>query len=209
MLETLYKFGVIPILSVNTVEKGLKACRTLRDAGLPLAEITFRTDVAAETIRRVSETFPDFYIGAGTVLNVPDLRAAAEAGAKFGVAPGCNPEVLLEASRLKFDFFPGVTTPSDIDKACSMGARILKFFPAEACGGVTLLKALIAPYRHLGVRFIPTGGINRKNLVDYLDFPEVAAVAGSWIASCDKIKAGAWDEIAKNARQALETVKSR
>ena len=142
--------------------------------------------VAAEgLIREAAKRFPEMTIGAGTVLNTTDLHRAADAGARFAVAPGFNPTVVREALKCGIDFIPGVLTPGEIEQALELGLRLLKFFPAEAAGGVTMLKALFAPYKHLGVSFMPTGGVKIANVEDYLATPGVAAVGGTWLNNAD------------------------
>ena len=183
--EQLDKIKIIPVLVLNDLDEGLKVCEALCNNGLPAAEITFRTAAAESVIREASKRFPEMYIGAGTVLNVNDLHRAADAGAKFGVAPGFNPAIVAEAAKCGFDFIPGVCTPSEIEQAMAAGCQTLKFFPAEAAGGVTMLKSLIAPYKHLGIRFMPTGGVKPENVETYLAIPEVAAVGGTWLNKCD------------------------
>lgn len=192
---------VVPVVAVESVETGLKLCSILRASGLNCAEITFRTQAAAGTIRAVAEEFPDMLVGAGTVLNVDDLGRAKGAGAKFAVAPGCNPTVVSAAVSMAFPFFPGVASPSDIERACEIGCRTLKFFPAEAVGGVKLLKALIAPYKHLGVSFVPTGGITLDNMKSYLELREVVAVGGTWLAKSEDLKSGNWAAIERVAKE--------
>ena len=184
LLESLSKIRIIPVLAPATVEEGITICRTLFENGLPAAEITFRTEAAEGLIREVTRQFPEMYVGAGTVLNVKDLHRAFDAGARFCVAPGFNPTVVAEAKACGFDFVPGVCTPSEIEQAYEAGCKLLKFFPAEASGGVAMLKALLAPYRHLGIRFMPTGGVKPNNARDYLAIPEVAAVGGTWLGKC-------------------------
>ncbi len=209
MFEKLRKYGVIPVVAVDTPEDGLRLCDALLHGGLPVAEITFRTAAAEEAIRQASKRFPEMLLGAGTVLNVGDLARAIDAGAQFAVAPGCNPEVVRAAVAQGLPFAPGVCTPSDIEAACSAGVRTLKFFPAEAAGGITMLKALIGPYGHLGISFCPTGGISEKNMVDYLNIKEVACVGGTWIAKKEMMRDGEWHKIAETARKAVETAATR
>lgn len=183
--KELDKIKIIPVLVLNDVEEGLKICEALYNNGLPAAEITFRTAAAEGVIREAVKRFPEMYIGAGTVLNTSDLKRAMDAGAKFAVAPGFNPAVVSEARKFNFAFIPGVCTPSEIEQAMMLGCKTLKFFPAEAAGGVTMLKSLIAPYRHLGIRFMPTGGVKPENVESYLEIPEVAAVGGTWLNKSD------------------------
>ncbi len=203
----LAKAKVVPVIAVESVESGVKLCSVLREAGLNCAEITFRTAAAADTIAAVSKMFPDMLVGAGTVLNVADLERARKAGAKFAVAPGCNPKVVAAAVEASFPFFPGVANPSDIECALELGCRVLKFFPAEALGGVKLLKALIAPYKHLGVKFMPTGGLTLDNVKSYLEVKEIVAVGGTWLAKPEDLKAGNWDAIGSVARDTVARLK--
>ena len=183
--EQLEKIKIVPVLVLNTLDEGLAVCEQLCKNGLPAAEITFRTAAAEPVIREVSKRFPEMYVGAGTVLNITDLHRAFDAGAKFAVAPGFNPKVVAEAVKCNLDFFPAVCTPSEVEQAMEFGCRMLKFFPAEACGGIPMLKSIIAPYKHLGVKFMPTGGVKPVNVESYLQIPEVAAVGGTWLHKCD------------------------
>lgn len=183
--EQLEKVKIVPVLVLNTLDEGLAVCEQLCRNGLPAAEITFRTAAAESVIREAVQRFPDMFIGAGTVLNIADLHRAFDAGAKFAVAPGFNPKVVAEAVKCGLDFFPAVCTPSEVEQAMEFGCRMLKFFPAEACGGVPMLKSIIAPYKHLGVKFMPTGGVKPANVESYLQIPEVAAVGGTWLNKCE------------------------
>ena len=203
MFTPLAKYGVIPVLALENVDQGLRVCEALLAGGLPAAEITFRTAAAAEVIRAVSQRFPEILVGAGTVLNVVDLGRAIDAGARFAVAPGCNPTVVKAAVDRKFAFAPGVCTPSDIERALEIGVRALKFFPAEAAGGVKMLKALAAPYAHLGVTFCPTGGVSPENMTSYLEIPQVPVVGGTWLGPKDAIAKGDWKRIAALAAEAV------
>ena len=183
---------VIPVLVVEDIDEGMQLCSILNDAGLKTAEITFRTAVAEEVIRRASSEFEDMIIGAGTILNKKDLHRAFNAGAKFAVAPGFNPTVVTEAVKCGFPFMPGISSPTQLEQAMELGIKTFKFFPAEAAGGIPMLKSMIAPYRHLGVGFVPTGGIKTGNMGDYLALPEVIAVGGTWLGkSADK----SWDDV--------------
>ena len=208
MLEKLRKHGVVPVIAVDTPEDGLKLCEALLKGGLPVAEITFRTAAAAETIKAASTHFPELILGAGTVLTIDQLKQAVDAGAKFAVAPGCNPRIIEAAQQAGLFFAPGICTPSDIERALELGCKLLKFFPAEASGGVKMLKALIGPYGHTGVQFCPTGGVTTQNLADYLALPQVAFAGGTWIAAKDAIKAKDWAKIEQAARDAVAIVKS-
>ena len=206
VLEALSRIRIVPVLVLEEETSGLKMCELLLECGLPAAEITFRTSAAAAIIAKAAVKFPELYLGAGTVLNRADLHKAFDAGAKFAVAPGFNPTVVSEAVRCGFPFAPGVCTPSEIEQAIAY--RFLKFFPTEAAGGVPMLKSLIAPYKHLGVRFMPTGGVTADNVKNYLGLKEVAAVGGTWLGKADLIAAGEWEKIRATVKAAAELVKS-
>jgi len=203
MFGKLREYRIVPVVAVDSAEEGLRLCEALMAGGLPVAEVTFRTGAAAATIREVAKRFPEMLLGAGTVLTVDQVKRAADAGAKFAVAPGCNPTIVAAAKAAGLPFAPGVCTPSDIERALECGCKLMKFFPAEAAGGVPMLKALIGPYGHLGVSFCPTGGINTENLKSYLALPQVAFVGGTWIAKKNLIAAGDWAGITRLAAEAL------
>jgi len=203
VLAQLERIRIVPVLVLEELESGLKMCEVLAEYGLPAAEITFRTKAAASIIEAASKRFPHLYLGAGTILNVADLKRAFDAGAKFAVAPGFNPTVVHAAVENNFAFAPGVCTPSEAEQAMVLGCRFLKFFPAEAAGGTAMLKSLIAPYKHLGIRFMPTGGVTTANVMEYLAIREVAAVGGTWLGKADDIKAGNWDKIRETVKQAV------
>ncbi len=183
--EQLEKVKIVPVLVLNSLDEGLAVCEQLCANGLAAAEITFRTAAAESVIREAAKRFPQMLVGAGTILNVNDLHRAFDAGAKFAVAPGFNPTVVKEAAKCGYSFAPGVCTPSEAEQAMELGCKMLKFFPAEAAGGTAMLKSLIAPYKHLGIRFMPTGGVKPSNVESYLEIPEVAAVGGTWLNKCD------------------------
>jgi 2-dehydro-3-deoxyphosphogluconate aldolase/(4S)-4-hydroxy-2-oxoglutarate aldolase len=207
LLQTMKKYGVVPVIAIESAEAALPLADALAEGGLPVAEITFRTAAGGEVIARIGKDRPNVILGAGTVLSVENLRAAKAAGARFGVAPGTNPDIVAEANRLGLPFIPGVVTPSEVEKALSLGARLLKFFPAEASGGLAMIKALAAPYGHLGVKFMPTGGVSQANLEEYLKNEAVLCVGGTWIASKELIKEKKWAAIRDNCRKAMEVVR--
>ena len=183
--DTLAQYKIIPVLVLEDLESGLRRCELLCDCGLPVAEITFRTKAAESIIREASRRFPEMFIGAGTILNTADLHRAFDAGAKFAVAPGFNPTVVGEAMKNGYAFAPGICTPSEIEQAYELGCRFFKFFPAEAAGGVKMLKSIAAPYKHLGIKFMPTGGVTIDNAADWLAVPEVSAAGGTWLNKAD------------------------
>ncbi len=194
---------VVPVVALERAEDAVPMCEALQAGGLEVAEITFRTKAAPEAIRLACEAFPDFLIGAGTVTRIEELEQAQAVGAQFAVAPGVNPIILDRAQAIGLDFFPGVCTPSDIELALQHDASFLKFFPAEAAGGLTMLGALYGPYAHRVEGFMPTGGITRDNLQDYLAHPAVACVGGTWIVSKALLAEQNWGEIERLAREAV------
>ncbi|MGC8861520.1 MAG: bifunctional 4-hydroxy-2-oxoglutarate aldolase/2-dehydro-3-deoxy-phosphogluconate aldolase [Armatimonadota bacterium] len=202
------RYRVIPVIAIESAEAALSLADALAQGGLPVAEITFRTDAAAETISLLKKERPELILGAGTVLTLENLLRAKDCGASFAVAPGTNPEIVRKANEIGLPFVPGVATASEIEQALSLGCRIQKFFPSEASGGVAMIKALSAPYAHTGVRFVPTGGITVANLADYLSLPTVAAVGGTWIATKEDISAGRWQEITRRCEEACRVVRS-
>ncbi len=205
--EKMWKMGVVPVIAIESPQTAVPMADALIQGGLPIAEITFRTDAAAEVIRALKKQRPKLLLGAGTILSVENLIKAVDCGALFGVAPGLNPAVAKKAQEIGFPFFPGVMTPSEIEEGLSYGTKVLKFFPSEASGGKKMLKAVSAPYAHLGVKFIPTGGINMGNLEEYIALDQVLVVGGTWIAKKDAISAQNWNEITKNAADAVAVVK--
>lgn len=203
------RFGVVPVVAIDDVDKALPLADALAEGGLPVAEITFRTGSAAAAIKKLKDQRPDIMLGAGTILTADNLKLARDCGAAFGVAPGFNARIVEEALKIGFPFWPGVMTPSDVEAALGMGLTVLKFFPAEACGGVKMIKALAGPYRHTGVKFIPTGGINAGNFMEYLALEAVLAVGGSWVAGRDDIAAGNYSRIKANCREICALLKAR
>jgi len=207
MLTEIARYGVVPVIAIRAVEAALPLADALLEGGLPVAEITFRTSAAAEVIAAMVRHRPALLVGAGTVLSEENVKEAKEAGARFAVAPGLNPAVVQHAAKVGLPFAPGVCTPSEIEQALGLGCRIVKFFPAEASGGVEMVKALAAPYSHVGVRFLPTGGVNAGNLEGYLSLKAVAAVGGTWIAKPEDLAGGHWQTIRDRCREAVEIVR--
>ena len=202
VLEEFSKIGIIPVIALDNVEDAAPLAKALCDGGLPCAEVTFRTAAAEESIRIMSEQFPEMLVGAGTVLTTEQVDRAVNAGAKFIVSPGLNPKVVKYCVEKGIPVTPGCSNPSDVEVAIELGLDVVKFFPAEAAGGVKMIKALSAPYGN--VRFMPTGGISPANMEDYLSFPKVFACGGSWMVKKDLIQAGAFDRITELCRQAVQ-----
>jgi len=204
VFDQLARHVVIPVIAIDSVDAALPLADALIEGGLPVAEITFRTAAAAQVISRIARERPQMILGAGTVLTSENLGRACDAGAKFGVAPGLNPDVVAEAAHRGLPFMPGVITPTEVEQALALGLRLLKFFPAEAFGGLKVIKALAAPYGHAGVRFMPTGGVNTGNLAEYLGEKTVACVGGTWIATREAIAEKKWAQIRDNCKAAIE-----
>ncbi len=206
ILQIIAKYGIVPVITIESVDAAIPLADALLAGGLPLVEITFRTAAAADVIRRITAERPELLVGAGTVLTEQHLKLAVDCGARFGVAPGLNPQIVRLAQQVGLPFVPGVATPSDIEQGMSLGCQVLKFFPAEALGGLAMLQALAAPYAHTGVRFMPTGGVNLGNLRSYLAVPQVAAVGGTWLAKKEDLAAGRWQEIRDCCAEAIQVV---
>jgi 2-dehydro-3-deoxyphosphogluconate aldolase/(4S)-4-hydroxy-2-oxoglutarate aldolase len=200
------QLGIVPVIAIENADAAIPLADAFIEGGLPVVEITFRTAAAAEVIRKMARERPQLIVGAGTVLTLANLEAAKASGAAFAVAPGLNPQTVMQAQAMGLPFMPGVATPSDIELGLSLGCKLLKFFPAEANGGVNMIEALSAPYKHAGVRFMPTGGVNPANLESYLKLDTVAAVGGTWIAKKEDLAHGKWDDIRKRCKAALEIV---
>jgi 2-dehydro-3-deoxyphosphogluconate aldolase/(4S)-4-hydroxy-2-oxoglutarate aldolase len=203
VLENITRKRIIPVVVIDEESVAESLAETLLRAGMDVMEITFRTAAAAPAIRRIAAGFPEMTLGAGTLLDTDQVWRAAEAGARFAVAPGLNEKVVEAAGQAAMDMIPGIMTPSELEKALSLGCRTLKFFPAEQAGGVAMLKALEGPYGHAGMRFVPTGGINAGNLRSYLERPSVAAIGGSWMVEKKLIAARDWHQIEELTRAAL------
>ncbi|EHZ2847933.1 bifunctional 4-hydroxy-2-oxoglutarate aldolase/2-dehydro-3-deoxy-phosphogluconate aldolase [Vibrio vulnificus] len=202
--EQLKALKVIPVIAIDKAEDIIPLGKVLAENGLPAAEITFRSAAAAEAIRLLRETQPDMLIGAGTVLNREQAIAAKEAGATFIVSPGFNPNTVKACQEIGIDIVPGVNNPSTVEAALEMGLTTLKFFPAEASGGINMVKSLLAPYTD--IELMPTGGINPANVKDYLAIPRVLACGGTWMVDKKLIEAGNWEELARLTREAVALV---
>lgn len=205
MQEQLQKFGVVPVVVLNEVKDALPLAKALIEGGLPCAEVTFRTEAAEESIRQMAAEYPEMLVGAGTVLTIEQVDRAVNAGAKFIVSPGFDPEVVDYCLSREIPIFPGCVTPSEVAQAVKRGLKVVKFFPAEQFGGVSTIKALAAPYTM--VRFMPTGGVSAKNLKDYLSCDKIIACGGSWMVKGDMIKAGEFDKICEMTKEAVALAK--
>ncbi|ADV89486.1 bifunctional 4-hydroxy-2-oxoglutarate aldolase/2-dehydro-3-deoxy-phosphogluconate aldolase [Vibrio vulnificus] len=202
--EQLKALKVIPVIAIDKAEDIIPLGKVLAENGLPAAEITFRSAAAVEAIRLLRETQPDMLIGAGTVLNREQAIAAKEAGATFIVSPGFNPNTVKACQEIGIDIVPGVNNPSTVEAALEMGLTTLKFFPAEASGGINMVKSLLAPYTD--IELMPTGGINPANIKDYLAIPRVLACGGTWMVDKKLIEEGNWEELARLTREAVALV---
>ena len=201
------RFGVLPVIAIVDAAHAIPLADALAEGGLPVAEVTFRTEAAAEVMAGITAERPDFLVGAGTILDLDSLAAAKASGAKFGLSPGFDPVIIDAAMATGFPFAPGIMTPSELSAALRRGVRLCKFFPAGTAGGPKALDGIAAPFAHLGVRFIPTGGVTEQNLGDWLKMPAVAAVGGTWIARTEDIREGRWADITRNAKAAVAAVK--
>ena len=201
ILKKLRAIGIIPVVTINDIEKAIPLAKALVDSGIHCVEITFRTEQAEEAIRRITAQVPKMLVGAGTVLNTKQADNAINAGAKFLISPGLNPIVVEHCIEKNYFIIPGIATPSDIERAINLGVNIVKFFPAEAAGGINMIKSMSLPYSEM--RFIPTGGINNKNLNEYLAFDKVICCGGSFIINDDYIKENKFDKITKLCKYAI------
>lgn len=200
--EQFYEYGVVPVVVLEDAKDALPLAKALIEGGLPCAEVTFRTEAAEESIRQMSEKYPDMLVGAGTVLTIEQVDRAVKAGAKFIVSPGFDPEIVDYCLSKDIPVFPGCITPSEVAQAAKRGMKVVKFFPAEQAGGVSMIKAMAAPYTMM--KFMPTGGINAKNLKEYLEYDKILCCGGSWMVKGDMIRSGAFDKIKELTKEAVE-----
>lgn len=207
IVERARQLGIIPVVALPKLEHALPLAESLLEGGLPCAEITFRTTAAAEAIEQISKRFPELLLGAGTVLTTEQAQRAMDAGAQFIVSPGTNPTTVEFCLSKGVTIFPGVCTPSEVEMNLAKGVDVLKFFPAEPAGGVNFLKAICAPYKQ--VRFIPTGGIDAKNIGQYLALPQVVACGGSWMVKPELFEAGDFAEVKRLATETVAMVNQR
>ena len=201
ILQRLEKTGAVAGFSVDKVEHAVPLTKALLAGGIDAIELTLRTASAMDALREICEHVPGMLVGVGTILTPETAVQVKDAGADFGVAPGMNPRVIRAAQEASLPFAPGITTPSDLEAAIEMGCRFVKFFPAEASGSIPYLRSMSAPYKHLGIRYFPLGGLNAENMLDYLKEDNVPAIGGSWIVKKDMVLNEDWDGITARAAQ--------
>lgn len=200
----LEKTRILPVVVIEDSEDAVPLGEALIEGGIHAIEVTFRTTAAAASIRAIRERLPEMTVSSGTVITADQAKQAIDSGAQFGLAPGLDTEIVSIFSQAGLPFVPGVMTPTDVQAALKADCRHLKFFPAEAAGGLSLLKSLIAPFKSTGVRFCPTGGIKPANMEEYLALPQVFAIGGTWLATPRQIQEKDWQTITEQARTALE-----
>ena len=204
ILQTISRIGIVPVIAIEDADKAVPLARALAEGGLPAAEVTFRTAAGEEAIRRIAAEVPDVLVGAGTVLTKEQVDRALDAGAKFIVSPGFNPEIVKYGISKGALMLPGTATGGEMEQAMALGLEVVKFFPAEQNGGVEKLKALAGPYRNL--RWMPTGGVNTQNMLDYLSFDHIVACGGTWMVKKDLIEGERWEEITRICKDAVKTM---
>ena len=204
IVETLKAGRIIPVIVIENEEQAVPLARALVEGGLKVLEVTFRTAAAAKAIQMIRQEVPEAVVGAGTLLTIEQLHAAQKAGAVFGVAPGFDPIIVEEARAMQFPFCPGIATASELSQAISAGCEMVKFFPAEAAGGVKMIKNLLGAFRFTGVKFMPTGGVNINNVAEYLAVPEIVACGGTWIVPKDALTQKDYKKITELAAQAAK-----
>ena len=205
ILPALEANKLVPVVKLDRVEDAIPLGEALCAGGLPVAEVTFRTDAAEESIRQMKKAFPDMMVGAGTVVNVEQAKRALDAGSSFLVSPGTSVKVIEFAVDHDIPIFPGCCTPSEIMTCMDYGLEVVKFFPAKQYGGLATIKALAGPFPSM--RFMPTGGVNADNIKEFLSFDKIIAVGGSWMVKADLIKEGNFDEIVRLTKEAVELIK--
>ena len=202
-LDEILKQPVMPVLAIDDPERAVPLAHALIAGGLDALEVTFRTQTAAESIRRIRQEVPDMHVGAGTVVTLEQAQAALDCGVEFGLAPGLDPKIVALFAERDVPFMPGVMTPSEIQQGIKLGCFCQKFFPAETSGGVAQLKAMAAPYKRFDLKFCPTGGVTLTNMNSYLALPQVFMVGGSWLATQQQIAAGQWEQITAQVKSSL------
>jgi 2-dehydro-3-deoxyphosphogluconate aldolase/(4S)-4-hydroxy-2-oxoglutarate aldolase len=204
IIAALGRIGIVPVIRLEDPGQAAALGKALVEGGLPVAEVTFRTSSAAESIRILRREYPSLLVGAGTIVTMTQAEAAIEAGAMFAVTPGFNPRIVQFFIGMGIPIVPGVNSPSQVEMGLELGLDVLKFFPAEASGGIKMLKALFGPYPE--VKFMPTGGVDADNLSSYLSQPNVIACGGSWMVKEDLIRTGRFDEVAAACAESVSLV---
>ena len=207
LLTQIEQCGVVAVLVIDNEDHAVPVAKALLEGGITAMELTLRTPAAIGALNKIRTEIPEMVAGIGTVLTPEQIQTVHDAGGQFAVAPGTNPRVIQAAQKIGLPFAPGVATPSDIETAVELGCRELKFFPAEPSGGLKYLKSMAAPYAHLGLRYVPLGGVNADNLGTYMSDPLIMAVGGSWLAKRDAINSEDWTGIRDRAAQAVEIAK--
>lgn len=208
LVQRIEECGIIAVLVVDRVEDAVPLARALLAGGVDVMELTLRTPAAMDALRAIRDAVPEMVAGVGTILTPEQVMEAASAGAAFGVAPGLNRRVVEAARDAGLSFGPGVLTPSEIEQAIELDCKLLKLFPAEPSGGLTYLRAIVSPFAHLGLKFIPLGGLDAGNMAAFFADPNVAALGGSWLAPRNLIRSGKWDEITVLAKEATEMIRA-
>lgn len=204
ILKKIEEVRIVPVVVLEDVKDAAPLANALCEGGLACAEVTFRTEEAAEVIKEMKKARPDMLVGAGTVLTKEQVDQAVDAGAQFIVSPGLNPEIVEYCVNKNLTIIPGCANPSDVEQALKYHLEVVKFFPAEALGGLKLIKAMSAPYKN--VRFMPTGGINPNNVKEYLDFKAIIACGGTWMVPKDAVENKEFDKIEKLTKEAVEAI---
>jgi len=203
--DEIAKEGIIAVLEIESENNAVPLAHALFEGGITVIELALRTKAAIPSISLIAKEVPQMYIGIGTIIEPGQAIAVKkENSVRFGVSPGINPEIVREALAADLPFAPGIATPSDLEQAISLGCHAVKFFPAESMGGLNYLKNINGPYNHLGIKYIPLGGLTAENLASYAQFSSVLAIGGSWIASKDLINSQNWQEITRRAKEAME-----
>ena len=204
ILKTISNIGIVPVVAINDAKKAVPLAKALVAGGLPTAEVTFRTAAAEDAMRAITAEVPEMLVGAGTVLTPDQLDRALDAGSKFIVSPGFNPEMVKYGLSKGALMLPGTATGGEMEQAMALGLDVVKFFPAEQNGGIAKIKALAGPYKKL--KWMPTGGVNTKNLMDYLSFDQIVACGGTWMVKPELIEGEKWDEITAICKEAVKTM---
>ena len=207
-MELSFKKRIVPVAVIDDAKDAVPLAEALIAGGLEVIEVTFRTPAAEAAIRNITKALPSMLVGAGTILEIEQVKRAKDAGARFAVAPGINEKVVTASLGMGLPFIPGVMTPSEVERALALGCKLHKFFPVELAGGVAMLKSFAGPYAHTGVKFIPLGGVGPKNAAEYLALPIVAAIGGSWLCERKLVADKSWSAITALTAEAVRITAS-